>query len=309
MVVSYSIILQRWCETLKTMLKYAVLIPHIPWEYEKTEFILDQNITIINLEESKVEGLYHNLCKETGLDDGDPYSYHSALLIEDVENNYSISPSSKPWSLSSLFMNLLTILNSSTFDHCKVIASKDDFDSCWRTYELYDPLVDEMHELNNTHNPLNEQTLFLLKGIWNNLKLANSKRNSRIDNALNFFFYSWHVHSIEQTAISLSIVLESLFSPDSNTELSHQIAFNIAKFSELEKEDRLKIYRLIKKYYSIRSKLVHGETITFEEFESIPIFFKLICSLLLKILKNPELILVFNDNNSRKNYLRDRLFE
>jgi hypothetical protein len=290
-------------------LKFAILIHILGWDYHENSFTIDKDISFIALKDSMIEKLYHNLCTEKELDYGQPYVFNTALMIQDFEDDHSTFPSASPQSLSSIFLNLLTIINGASIGHCRIISSKDDFISSWATYELYDPISEGIYNLNDIHIKMNEQSLFLIKKMWRNLKTTYSMKNNRIDNALTFYYFSWHSHSLEQTAISLSIVIEALFSPDSNTELSHQIAFNIAKFMEIKKEERMEKYKFIKKYYSIRSKLVHGETINNAEFESIPAFFEFISKVLLKILTDPQLTLLFNDNILRKNYLKEKLFE
>ncbi|PKQ46494.1 hypothetical protein CSW08_02905 [Confluentibacter flavum] len=124
-----------------------------------------------------------------------------------------------------------------------------------------------------------------------------------------FFYFSWNTLSLELTGISISIVLETLFSPHSNSELTHQIAYNIASFTGKEKQEKTELYKYVKKYYSIRSKLVHGETVKEEELNSIPPFFKFICDIILKIISDDKLIHVFNDNQKRKEFLNDKLFQ
>jgi hypothetical protein len=293
-----------------TFLKFAILIHILDWDFNETEYIIDNGISLIHIRDHPIEKLYHSLFKEKGIDDEEPFMFNTALVLYDETNeDHSFYPSASPQSLSSIFLNLLTILNGASIGICRVIGSKDNFDTSWGTYELYDALTENVYELTEVRIELNKQNLELVHRIWNNLKIVWASGHSRIDNALTFYYLSWNTHTFEQTAISLSIVIETLFSPDSNTELSHQIAFNLAKFMGETKADRNEKYGLIKKYYSIRSKLVHGDSIKNAELDSIPIFFNLISNVFLKILIDKELIVLFNDNAMRKVYLKDKLFD
>jgi len=162
------------------------------------------------------------------------------------------------------------------------------------------------HQQQRNFNPLH-----LLQKICTNLKAkaTSNVKQSRIDNALDYFYLAWNVHTLEQTAIGLSIVMETLFAPHSNVEISHQVSFNVAKFSAETKMARQEIYKMVKRYYSIRSKIVHGDTISADEYNSIPDLFKFVSSILLKILSDKDLIILFNDNKLRRQYLDNLLFD
>lgn len=70
----------------------------------------------------------------------------------------------------------------------------------------------------------------------------------------------------------------------------------------------MKIYRYVKKYYNIRSKLVHGEIISVSEHSLIHDFFKFISTIILQIIIDNKKILIFNNNKSRQKYLDELLF-
>jgi hypothetical protein len=293
-------------------MKYAILIHLLGWEYQNNEYILDDGLTFVNLNEHQIEKLYKKLCFEDKVDEGDPYNYGSALILyDDTDKDHSFFPTSSKYSLSTTFINLLTIIYKGTFGDCRVIASMDNFETSHGTYMLYESQTEFIDELNVFHSKFDKSNFEILQTIWLNLKstYANEIEKSRINNALNFFYLSWNTLTLEQTGICLSIVLETLFSPHSNNELIHQISYNVAKFKGQNKEERTGIYKYIKKYYSIRSKLVHGEIISMEELNSIPLFFKFICDLILKIITDMNLIHIFNDNKLRKEFIENQMFE
>jgi hypothetical protein len=147
-------------------LKFAVLIHLLDWQHNQPEFIIDNDISLISLEGHPVDGLYKRLCKETGLDESDPYIFNTALLLYDNNaEDISILPSGAPYSLSSTFLNLLTVIHGGTLGHCRVISSKDDFKTCWRTYELYEPLGEDIYNLQVDNSKVDTNDLYLLQKI------------------------------------------------------------------------------------------------------------------------------------------------
>ncbi|MDB5223457.1 MAG: hypothetical protein JWN83_2124 [Chitinophagaceae bacterium] len=287
----------------------AILIHNISWGHSSDSVEFSNGLSFINLSNHPVEKLYHHICEKDGIDEASPYSYDLALIVNDeILGNKSFISHSE-YALSTSVLNILTILKKGILGFCRVIHSDDNFQTCHMTFRLYTTETDYVDELTAEYGKFENETAQNFRTIWNNLKLfTNSSRKSRIENALNFFYFSWQTLSLEQTGICLSIVLETLFTPNSNNELTHQIAYNIANFFENKRKSKIERYRYIKKYYSIRSKLVHGESISDSERLSIKDYFKFVCDLLLKIISDKELILVFNDNKSRIKYLEEKLF-
>ncbi len=291
-------------------MKYAILIHLLDWKHQKDIAEIDKDISFINLHSHPAGNLYKTICRENYVDEGCPYSYRTAILLSDVENDHSFFPSNEEFSISTTLLNLLTLLKKGTLGDCRVISSRDDFQSMYGTYLIYQSQTEIMDSLNIFHTGFDEETENTIKLIWGNLKEVwkKSSNSSRINNVLSFYYFSWHTLSLEQTGICISIVLETLFSPHSNSELIHQISFNTAKFSENDSENRIKVFKYVKKYYSVRSKLVHGDIISINEYGLITEFFKFISEIILKILKDPKLIHIFNDNNERKKYFDEVLF-
>ncbi|GAC1384174.1 MAG: hypothetical protein NVSMB45_12070 [Ginsengibacter sp.] len=294
----------------------AILIHNISWAHSSNSVEISKGLTFININNHQVEKLYYHICEKDKIDESSPYDYHIALIIDHdiIENvsafpHHSDFPSHSEYALSTSALNILTILKKGILGFCRVITSSDNFQTCNLTFRLYETATDYIDELTAEHGNFENETARNFRTIWNNLQLFPSgTRKSRIENALNFFYFSWQTLSLEQTGICLSIVLETLFTPNSNNELTHQISYNIANFFENKKSAKIERYRYIKKYYSIRSKLVHGESINDNELLSIKEYFKFVCDLILKIISDKELILIFNDNKSRIKYLEEQLF-
>lgn len=81
---------------------------------------------------------------------------------------------------------------------------------------------------------------------------------NRISTALCYFWSALIANEPNQLFTNLSILLECLLSTDTQ-ELAHKISERAAIILGKNSEDRLAIYKDIKKIYSQRSQIVHGE--------------------------------------------------
>ena len=225
----------------KPTMKFAILIHLLNWGHEDKEYTLDEGLTFVNLTFHSAGKLYEKICKDDKVDDGEPYGYNTALVLyDDKGEDHSFFPTASKYSLSTTFINLLTLIYKGTLGDCRVIISKDNFKTSLGTYMLYESQTEFIDELTVLHSQFDKQNIELLRSIWLNLKASYAKniQNSRIDNALTFFYLSWNTLTLEQTGICLSIVLETLFSPHSNNELIHQISYNVAKFIGTTKQQK-----------------------------------------------------------------------
>ena len=69
--------------------------------------------------------------------------------------------------------------------------------------------------------------------------------------------------AITETRFSMALMtlwgaLEQLFSPDDKQELSYRISLNIASYLKHRGEERLSLFKSVKKLYTARSKAAHG---------------------------------------------------
>lgn len=173
-------------------------------------------------------------------------------------------------------------------------------------YDNYPSVIEALA----TDAKLNHETFEILKSAWRTLKTLNYPEfHPRVINAFDFYYFSWNSINLHSTTINLSVVLETLFSPSSTNELSHQIAYNVAKFLYSDRKERIAGYQFVKKFYSIRSKLVHGGDIKSQDLVIVVEFFKLISSILLTILTDITLFNTFNEDRMRKKFLEEFLFD
>ncbi|WP_438969548.1 hypothetical protein [Nonlabens sp.] len=137
------------------------------------------------------------------------------------------------------------------------------------------------------------------------------KNYSRIGRFSFFVKYARESRNLGHKILNYCSALETLFSTD-NTEISHKIGERIAYF--LSKEfTKLDTYKIIKKAYTVRSKLTHGANIDNKLIEELPDISKEIDTILRtimnKIITDEKLISVFESNNQLlNNYFNELLF-
>ena len=95
-----------------------------------------------------------------------------------------------------------------------------------------------------------------LKSFW---QLLNKSRNA---DSVRLALKRWsnNVYRIDKADQILDywIGLESLFTPDSNQEITYRAALRIAAFLGKTSEKRVKIYEDMKHSYGWRSEIIHG---------------------------------------------------
>lgn len=290
-------------------MKVSALIHLLNWYSEKKIINLLDGVRLIHLEGTQIEKLYQKECIENGLDDSEPYIYHAAIEIDLDINDFSGDSFYDPFSLGSQILNILAIQCESALGMVRVIFTTDNYKTLQYTnifdhYTAQNDFIRDITGIGDIDFNIMQKMSENLIAVW-----ENERGNSRLVNALTYFYHSWHIHYLEQTAVNLAICLECLFSPSSNSELSHQISFNIASFITDNPMEKEKLYREFKKFYSTRSKLVHGEIIKDKDLKIITTTFFKTTKILRKILFDPELAQTFNDNNKRKKYLNELVFK
>jgi len=91
------------------------------------------------------------------------------------------------------------------------------------------------------------------------------KQNKRFRRAIERFSQSLkRTHTVDYHLVDYIIGLEALFSTGLS-ESRHKVCRRASVFLRKKRDERIKIYRELKKAYDLRSKIVHGEEIDFEE--------------------------------------------
>ncbi len=220
-----------------------------------------------------------------------------------------------PFSIASRLCNITTICTQSHFGMARLIWSNDNYSSSNETYEIFKYTEqDQQTDWHNQH-PSPAISVEMLKKCWESeneltLNKYGFYKDGQVTNALVFFFYAWRSYHIEEACIHLAIALESLFAPASTQELSHQISFNAAKFCGQTSQESENIYTSLKRFYKIRSQLVHGgQSDDYKIIEVINFAYPFTCKCLYKLLTNKQLLKEFDNNSQRHALFKKWLFE
>jgi hypothetical protein len=305
----------------------AVLVHAIDWESSSPFHEIDHGITLHKTTGSKVEALYHNLCENHNIDQGEPFTYHFHVLFNGAVHQYLLMDIGGRYSIITKLCNIIVICLSYPLDMCRMIVSADNFETAFVPPEIiYDSIYgDSELDILRLHpdridfgkdgsisysvdlKALNDVNLKEIQNCWINQKALNDCH--RIANALSYFFYSWHSFYLDHVCLNLAITLESLFSRSSTTELSHRIAFNFSRMHGKNYEERQSDYKLIRKFYNLRSSIVHGGIAKDEElYRIVPHVFHLTANILKRILMDKELSSFYRDEKKLNQLFDQWLF-
>ena len=143
-------------------------------------------------------------------------------------------------------------------------------------------------------------------------KIVSSVENNKfmsVFNGINFARVTFSITNWDQRIFIplLGTALECLFSSGKKTEITHQIAENIAWFLFAEDEDkRYEAYSRFKQFYSLRSEIVHEGYSETELNEQRLLYENALDYLrdgIKKILLSPELLGKFETRNSKEKFL------
>jgi hypothetical protein len=283
--------------------KIAVLVHWPSWEAEEQSFELSEGISVCSTRNHPVFENYVKMCEMDGLDEGEPLNYKVMFLLDwDKES----SPEwDSPYTTVSELCNIMAICTASPLGEIRLLSADDNSNYRMQTRTLYHE-GPETDTLNHDFPKIDLLVLSKMQKCWQTCK---SLTEGRMTNALSYYFYSWRVHFIQHTCINLSIVLESLFSPNTNSEVSHQIAFYASRFMGEDRLKRQAIYKSVKSFYSQRSRIVHGDMPNYEVMSKNTADMFASCSHLLeKLLLDHDLANRFNDKSKREKLLAEMLY-
>jgi len=310
-------------------MKSAVLMHLLLWETDDASFDMGDGVSLWNASGTRVEGLYHHLCETENLDQGEPFSFTSYVLMQDAAHDEIWLYWGGPFSVISRVCNAIAVCTSIPLGMCRLLTTKDGFRTLWIPsdviYEMnpeHDFLAADPKDIqvsgdsisvSNVRFPrLNDVTLADIRTLWDTSKRLHSSSKldpHRVDNAMSYFFYAWRSYYMEHVCLNLSIVLEALFSPSSQHELAHQIAFNASRFLGKTSEERGEVYAVVKRFYAIRSRIVHGAKAKDRDlYRLVPRVFHLCAGILKGILLDCDLAVRFCNKDQRQELLDSWLF-
>lgn len=282
----------------------AILIFTADWNYKYDRVKVGNGIEIGNSVGSKILDLYTNLVANQKIKEDSEVFHHGAyILIDSIKRNDAWLAFDDPYSVINRFINLLAIVFSTPINFSRVLISKDGFKSAYDTDLIHnqgtqtDMLIRDIDRI-----LFDSRSISQIRKCWPNVELSwnSNKAIGRVTNSLTYFFYSWRSPYFDPICINLAIVLENLFSPESTTEVTHQLSFNIAHFYGKNSQERKDLFYLFKKFYGIRSKIIHGGLPKEDKLiETTSTVFHYTAAILKYILSNSELTNTFNSQEKR----------
>lgn len=296
----------------ENMPKLVGLLHMVGWDLAVAEFPLGYGVSLCQYKDSPIEKLVNHLAETNYLDEGEPLNYETAI-VQDITDHY------KDYDYLGrsidLICSLAGIIYAGAPNLTNIIWAKDyksGFIVEWTTNlrrRQNEFLFNTMDE-KGIDIKINQETAKMIKSFWRNFKMDIPIKFDRIENALRFYTQAWKSNTEEEALLNLTVVLETLFSPHSQTELSHQIAMNISRLLRKAVEDRKETYRLVKHIYTERSKIVHGDSPSdWEDFSKhVWEAYSLCAETLRFILVDKKLTTIFRDNELRRKYLDNLQF-
>ncbi|HEY7289544.1 MAG TPA: hypothetical protein VH583_06870 [Vicinamibacterales bacterium] len=285
----------------------AALLHGVWWHAGRGRQIAD-GIRIAGIGRSRVGYLYRRLCKEQNVDDGDPLRYDVCLEF-DHSDALRMFESLDQESPASHALNLLAVVTGGPIGACRMIWSTDHFKTIYATDQLftYRPNVfDSLESRDGKNQEINADACRALAIAWQTEKSSGDGRLSR---ALYFFQHAWLSANLDVTCLNLAIVLETLCAPHSQSETSHQIAFNTAHLRGGTAAAKKETFALIRKFYGLRSGITHGGSVDQPTlFDFVPPVFHLCASLLRRLLLDPKLAAVIDDEAERRRLFAGFMF-
>jgi len=97
--------------------------------------------------------------------------------------------------------------------------------------------------------------------FWRTFREIDFQSNPFLKMAISRFNFAYEKKNPEDKLVDYMISFESLFMKETQ-ELSHRLSARISRFIKDDYDERKKLYLDFKKIYGIRSKIVHGESIS-----------------------------------------------
>lgn len=262
-------------------------------------------------ENTHAQQVYERLCRTRGAEAGDPLLIETVLRFDGSDHG-SDDPDNfgEPEAIVGRVSNLWTVATGEIVDFARVIILDRRLritytDVAWRvgTWTSTFWETDRRRRRRALRDPEK------LVRLWESMGGAPRNSAGRTDSALVYFCHSWRSHHLDQACVHLAVTLETLFAPHAQGETSHQIAFNVCRFMGRSPEEREQIYAMTRRFYSIRSAIVHGSEPDWKKCEPAYVeMFDLITRVFRRILLDSAAVSAFKDEDARRKMFRSFLF-
>ena len=279
------------------------LVHLVDWKLKEKSFELSNGFRICKYRNSPFERLFRNLIKENQIDEEDD-TYYGFFIEIDNPFGYVFSP---PY--------------VSAFEYADVISSLISICSCGYIDLVYTFSVDEKRtkilnvlahtsafrlqstwllEKRNFEFSIDKKLKDFLKKSWGKISPITGKTN-RLFQAIRLYGLACISYSQCESILFLVIIWEILFSPHSQSKISHQVSMSISKFLTNKKNDRKIKYEICKKIYGIRSKIIHGKY-ELKDINELNEAIDITSGILFKILSSSKISNNFLNENKGKSF-------
>ena len=270
-------------ETTKTQGYSSALLVHgAKWELRETTIMLEPGLSLNRLEGTQVERLYHKLCRENGIDQGDPYLYRVFVLREPPA--IDLLDSSDLTSMVQRVATLLAIITDNAPGMSRLINSIDGFRSCEDTELLSE--YGEQTEFISGLVGIREEAAEEIVAAWRVLQaMSDGPGRERLTNALAYFYDACRAPTLDTIGVKLSLALEMLLGSTPKDDAGDQIAAAVSRL--LHEADSQRDIEVVRKLYDFRSRLFSRGTIENHE-DTVMDAFSVIARAIRKVLLNGQ---------------------
>lgn len=132
-----------------------------------------------------------------------------------------------------------------------------NLDLPYEEWDIIKPKAEEFFELESTLESDNQ--IVRINEIRKLISDSNIMNNPKSQLLISRYFQIYDRKSTQDRILDEFILLESIYTGSSKSEIIFRLSLNIASFLGDNKEDFDKIYRFLKDIYTIRSAIVHGD--------------------------------------------------
>ena len=202
-----------------------------------------------------------------------PYLIYKTRIKAKIElnndNHDSVDPKLlEDWKLQWDKINLILFsfyLNGLNFSYNKwtlkppwwIDHESFDLDLPYEEWDIIKPKAEELFELES--NLESENEIVRINEIRKLISESNIMNNQRSQLLISRYFQIYDRKSTQDRILDEFIILESIYTDSSKSEISFKLSLNIASFLGDNEDDFDEIYGFIKDIYTIRSAIVHGD--------------------------------------------------
>ena len=271
-------------ETIKTQAYSSALLVHgATWELPERTITLEPGLSLNRCEGTHVERLYHRLCRENGIDEGDPFLYEVFVLQEPPA-----SDTLGPWDPTSMLQRaatLLAIMTSNAPGMSRLISSTDGFLSCTDSelVTVYGLQTDFISD----RTGFAEDAAKEIVTAWCVLQaMSDGPGRERLTNALAYFYDACRASTLDTVGVKLSLALEMMLGFTPKDDSGDQIAATVSQLLDGEADGR--DINVVRELYDFRSRLFSLGTIENHE-DTVVDAFSVVARALRKVLLNGKI--------------------